>query len=91
MILWIAKNVVLEGGLKQAISFCSYSSMHVKNLISTVPQHGYKEINVVQLHITANDKHCGGRVLFICTNFLMSCSFNNLDRKVAKLFNASKC
>jgi len=59
--------------------------MRVQILSSTVSQHAYKEINVVQLHITANDKHCGGRVLLICTNFLMSCSSNNLDRKVAKL------
>jgi len=86
-----SKNVILEGGLKQAISICWYSSMNVQNLISTVPQHGYKEINVVQSHTTANDKHCGGRVLFICTNFLMSPSVNNLVRKVAKLVNDSKC
>jgi len=46
---------------------------------------------MVQLHITANDKHRGGRVLFTCTNFLMSRNVNNLDRKVAKIVNASKC
>jgi len=39
-----SKIFILEGGLKQTISFCWYSSVHVQNLISTVPQHGYKEI-----------------------------------------------
>lgn len=89
-ILWITKLFIYEGALKQAISFCCYSNMHVQILSSTVPQQGYKEYNVVQLRTTASNKHCGGRVLFICTNFLMSCSVN-LDRKVAKLVNALKC